>query len=74
MSEIDPPQWLKHFLLNIFRTWPFSCMKSAAAGLYPDPLTSNWAYLKIYDLSYIVGAQTGIAPVGRFFCAPTTSL
>ena len=21
------------FLLNIFRTWPFCCMKSAAAGL-----------------------------------------
>ena len=31
------------------------------------PLTSNWSFIQIYDLGYIVGAQTGIAPVGRFF-------
>ena len=27
------------FLLNIFRTWHFYCMKSAAAGLLSDSLT-----------------------------------
>ena len=39
MSEFVPAQYFKIFLLSIFRTWPFYCMKSAASWLQTDSLT-----------------------------------
>ena len=32
MSEFVPAKYLKIFLLSIFRTWPFYCMKTLHRG------------------------------------------